>query len=125
MSLVADEADRIVGYIAMSPTTCEGGGAGLGLGPVAVDQSCRQQGIAASLVTAALEACRNRATDWVVVLGEPSYYGRFGFEPAAAVGLTDEYGGGDAFQAKLLANRWPPDATGVVRYAPEFAIFES
>lgn len=124
VALVAEQADRVVGYLALSPTKCDGGGAGLGLGPVAVGEEFRGQGIAASLITAGLESCRGRAADWVVVLGEPQYYRRFGFERAADVGLSDEYDGGDAFQAKLLASHWPQDASGVVRYAPEFSIFE-
>jgi putative acetyltransferase len=32
-------------------------------------------------------------------MGEPAYYSRFGFRPASEFGLSDEYGGGQAFQA--------------------------
>jgi putative acetyltransferase len=55
------------------------------------------------------------------VLGEPEYYGRFGFRAAADFGLSDEYGGGAAFQALKLTPGALPLRAGLVRYAPEFA----
>jgi hypothetical protein len=39
-----------------------------------------------------LETCREAAYDAVVVLGEPSYYSRFGFERASGRGLGNGYG---------------------------------
>ena len=57
-----------------------------------------------------------------MVLGEPAYYGRFGFTAAAAWGLRDEYGGGSAFQAVELRAGAIPRGAGLVRYAPEFAV---
>lgn len=51
----------------------------------------------------------------------PDYYARFGFQPAAGVGLSDEYGGGDAFQVLELAAGRLPGGAGLVRYAPEFS----
>jgi putative acetyltransferase len=77
--------------------------------------------MAESLIRAGLDACRERGFGWVVVLGEPQFYSRFGFRPAAEFGLWDEYGGGDAFQALELATGALPVNAGLVRYAPEFA----
>ena len=75
-------------------------------------------------VRAGLEACRAAGFGWAVVMGEPAYYSRFGFRPAAEFGLSDEYGGGPAFQAvELLAGALPVGG-GLVRYAPEFAALE-
>jgi putative acetyltransferase len=68
-----------------------------------------------------LEACRIAGFGWVVVMGEPAYYSRFGFRPAAEFGLFDDYGGGPAFQAIELVPEALPVGAGVVRYAPEFA----
>jgi len=61
----------------------------------------------------------------VVVLGDPAYYGRFGFLPASGWGLGDEYGGGAAFQALELRAGSIPTAGALVRYAPEFAALTS
>jgi putative acetyltransferase len=128
VSLVAEE-DRmennrvIVGHVAFSPVTTEKGAVGIGLAPVAVLAAHRRRGIAAELIRRGLTACQTAGYTWAVVLGEPTYYSRFGFQPAARYGLSDEYGGGDYFQAFELVAGKMPTAGGVVKYAPEFAMF--
>lgn len=121
VSLVATAADQVVGHVAFSPVTTAGNHDGIGLAPVAVLESHRRQGIAAQLIEAGLRACRDAGFGWAVVLGEPEYYGRFGFRAAADSGLTDEYGGGPAFQALELLPGALPRGAGLVRYAAEFA----
>lgn len=123
-SLVAEVGGAVVGHIAFSPVTSATGAVGAGLAPVAVAESHRRQGIAASLVHAGLKACRAVGFGWVVVLGEPEYYGRFGFRPAAEFGLCDEYHGGAAFQVLELVQGALPIGAGQIRYAPEFATLE-
>lgn len=123
VSLVAEADGAIVGHVAFSPVLTAAGAIGAGLAPVGVLPEYRRRGIAADLIRAGLDACREAGFGWVVVLGEPEYYGRFGFRPAAEFGLSDEYGGGPSFQAlELTAGALPRDA-GLVRYAPEFAMF--
>jgi putative acetyltransferase len=121
VSLVAEVGGAVVGHIAFSPVTAASGAAGAGLAPVAVIAPHRRQGIAAELVRVGLEACRTAGFGWAVVMGEPAYYSRFGFRPAAEFGLADEYGGGPAFQAIELVPGALPRGAGLVRYAPEFA----
>ena len=124
-SLLAVKDEKIVGHIAFSPVTTAIGGAtsGLGLAPLAVAESKRQQGIGEALVRAGLQRCREAAIPYVVVLGEPDFYGRFGFRAAAEFGLYDAYGGGAAFQVLELCKGGAPRDGGLVQYAPEFAIF--
>jgi putative acetyltransferase len=122
-SLVAEVDGQIVGHVAFSPVTANGAPNGMGLAPVAVVESHRKQGIAADLIRAGLDACRLAGFAWAVVLGNPAYYGRFGFQAATRFGLSDEYGGGPAFQAMELAAGGMPTGAGLVRYAPEFAAF--
>ncbi len=122
VSLVAEVKETIVGHIAFSPVSSQCGSIGVGLAPLAVDQSYRRQGIADKLIRAGLAACDAAGFKWAVVLGDPAYYCRFGFRPAAAIGLVDEYGGGSAFQFFALKPDTLP-ASGTVRYAPEFALF--
>jgi putative acetyltransferase len=119
--LVAEVEGAVVGHIAFSPVTTASGAVGVGLAPVAVAESHRRRGIAAALVRAGLEACHAAGFGWAVVMGEPAYYSRFGFRPAAEFGLSDEYGGGQAFQAIELVAGALPVGAGLVRYAPEFA----
>ena len=59
---------------------------------------------------------------WVVVLGDPSYYARFGFRAASEFGLRDEYRAGAAFQAVELTGGALPGGAGLVRYAEAFAM---
>jgi len=121
VSLVAEVDGAVVGHVAFSPVTAATGVAGAGLAPVAVAAAHRRRGIAAELVRAGLRACRAAGFGWVVVLGEPTYYSRFGFRPAPEYGLSDEYGGGPAFQVAELVPGSLPVGAGLVRYAPEFA----
>lgn len=121
VSLVAEANGSVVGHIAFSPVTTELGVVGAGLAPIAVAKAHRRQGIAAQLVRDGLQACRQVGFGWAVVLGEPDYYARFGFCPAGGFGLTDEYGGGTAFQAIELTPGTLPVGAGLVRYSPEFS----
>src|SRR5438552_1181557 len=116
VSLLAEADGAIIGHVAFSPVTTSDGHAGAGLAPVAVVPSHRRQGIAAELIEQGLAACRAAGFGWAVVLGEPRYYCRFGFRPAAGFGLTDEYGGGSAFQAMELVADSMPVGAGLVRY---------
>jgi len=121
VSLVAEVDGAVVGHVGFSPVTVASGAIGAGLAPLAVIEAHRRQGVAAELVRAGLAASGVAGFGWAVVLGDPEYYGRFGFQAAADVGLSDEYGGGAAFQAMELAPGALPVGAGLVRYAPEFA----
>lgn len=94
---------------------------GVGLGPVAVLPACRQRGYADRLIREGLARCLKAGYGFVVVLGDPAYYGRFDFVAADSWDLHDEYGGGKAFQAIELRPDSIPASGGLVRYAPAFA----
>lgn len=123
VSYVAEVDGQIVGHVAFSPVSTASGAIGIGLAPLAVQQTHRRRGVAADLVTAGLAACRALNCRWSVVLGDPAYYARFGYQPASQFGLSDEYGGGEAFQVLELHPQGIPRNAGLVRYAPEFAVF--
>jgi putative acetyltransferase len=121
LSFVAGESEAIVGHVAFSPVTLSGVAGGSGLAPLAVLPSFRRRGIGEALIRDGLIGAERAGFRFVVVLGEPGYYGRFGFQPASRWGLRDEYEGGAAFQALELRPAALPAAGGLVRYAPEFA----
>jgi putative acetyltransferase len=121
VSLVAVDASTLVGHIAFSPVTV-GGASGLGLAPMAVLPAHQNKGVGALLVREGLASCMQLGCGFVVVLGEPEYYGRFGFARASNYGLDNEYGVDEAFMALELEAGSLPPAGGLVRYAPEFAL---
>jgi len=127
VSLVAESADEIVGHVLFSPvrlegprTNAAGDAAGLGLAPLAVLPSWQRRGLGGRLVRAGLAACRELNAPFVVVLGEPEYYGRFGFVRASSIGLGNEYGADAEFMVLELRPGGLPTDGGLVRYCDEF-----
>ena len=80
VSLVAVVDNEVIGHVAFSPVMTEDRSIGLGLGPLAVVKAHRNKGIGAHLVRTGLLACKTSDCGWAVVLGDPAYYARFGFE---------------------------------------------
>ena len=124
VSLVAELDGEVVGHASFSPVTLGGAHGGLGLAPVSVRDSARQQGVAAALIRDGLARCEQSGADFAVVLGDPAYYGRFGFKAAALRQLQGEYGGGAAFQVLEFRADALPAAGGLVKYAPAFEELE-
>ncbi len=126
ISLVAEWDDEIVGHIAFSPVEMDGvagEGIGVGMAPVAVHPSYQHQGIGSRLIRVGLAACTRANHGFVVVLGEPAYYQRFGFTRADVHGLGNEYGADEAFMVLELRSGSIPANGGMVGYGPEFAEF--
>ena len=121
VSLVATDSGRIVGHVAFSPVSLAGAASGLGLAPLAVTPDRQRQGIGGRLVRQALAVAAASGAGFVVVLGHPGYYPRFGFRAAAEVGLGNEYGAHEAFMVLELRPRSLPADGGLVQYGAEFA----
>jgi len=106
ISLVATEGDEIVGHVAISPVTISSGATGwYGLGPVSVWPDRQKQGVGSKLVKAALTELQGLGGVGCVVLGNPAYYGRFGFKAQACLvlpGVPPEY-----FQAISFCGEFP------------------
>ncbi len=87
LSLVAEEEGEVIGYLAAS-TARIGTQNGWGLiGPIAVLPSRHRQGIGTALMAEALR--RLRATSrGAALVGDPAYYGRFGFRAFPGFGLA-------------------------------------
>lgn len=116
VSLVAENEKAIVGHVAFSPATIASGeGHWYGLGPLAVDPSFQFRGIGSALVVAGIERLRIASAAGCVVLGEPAYYSRFGFQRIDGLvypGPPPEY-----FMALVLAGAVPQ---GEVSYHAAF-----
>lgn len=121
LSLVAVVDERIVGHILYSPAHV-GDLAGAALGPMAVLPGYQRQGIGSRLVEAGTEQLRDAGCPFVVVVGHPTFYPRFGFTPAGAAGLSCEWDVPDeVFMVRVLDGAQMRSASGVVRYRPEFS----
>ena len=124
ISLVAEDEGRVIGHILFSPVTVETGErelAGLGLAPVAVLPEFQNRGVGSSLVELGIGRCREAGHSFVVVLGHPHYYPRFGFTPASRFGIKCEYDVADEnFMAMELREGALQNQAGMARYQPEF-----
>ena len=90
VSLVAEAEVDVVGHVAVSPVTISDGTIGwYGLGPISVLPAWQGRGVGSALMRAALEALREMGAAGCVVLGEPAYYGRFGFRAEPGLMLPD------------------------------------
>ena len=119
LSLVdVDEADAVRGHVAFTRAFVDGVPV-LALAPLAVAPAHQRRGIGSTLVRAGLTQAHADGEGTVVVLGDPAYYGRFGFHPARTDGITGPFGDIDAFQSLVLHE---PAARGVMVYAAPFGL---
>jgi putative acetyltransferase len=123
ISFVAVTDDQVVGHIVFTPVTLNrADGTGMGLAPMAVLPSYQGQGIGSKLVRYGLEHLRNAGCPFVVVLGHPAYYPRFGFERASHYRLQSQWDDvpDEAFMVVVNNPDALPGTGGVVRYRTEF-----
>ena len=124
LSLVAEDG-AIVGHILFTPVIIEETGKhllGMGLAPMAVRPDRQRQGIGSQLVRRGLDILRERGCPFVVVVGHPEYYPRFGFEPASKRGLLSQWENipAAAFMVLVLDVHAMAGASGVAKYRDEF-----
>lgn len=120
--VATDDEGGVVGYAAFTPVDVQGEDRQwVGLGPLAVEESLRRQGLGEKLVYEGLDSLNEFGYAAVVVLGAPEYYGRFGFKPAAQFNLHCRWpDSAEAFQLYVLADDALEGANGLVEYPPHF-----
>ncbi|WP_215847785.1 GNAT family N-acetyltransferase [Candidatus Pantoea bituminis] len=123
--VATDDEGQVLGYAAFSPVTLQGEDRGwVALAPLAVDESLRGQGIAKQLIYEGLDTLNEFGYSAVVVLGDPAFFNRFGFEPAARHGLHCRWQGAEAaFQIYRLAEDAFEGAEGQVEFGEPFNRF--
>ena len=118
VSLVARDGDTVVGHLAVSPVTISSGAAAwFGLGPLSVAPAYQRRGIGSLLMREGLAQLARIGAQGCVLLGDPAYYGRFGFR--AGSGLTLPGVPAEYFQALSLGG---PVPCGVVCFDPAFDV---
>jgi predicted N-acetyltransferase YhbS len=93
LSFVAQESGRVIGTVRLWPVSAGAGRPALLLGPLAVHPDCRRRGVGAALMRRALRAAGEAGHAAVLLVGDASYYGRFGFiaEKTGALGMPGPY----------------------------------
>lgn len=125
LSLVADDGDIIAGHILFTPVVVESSERrviGMGLAPMAVLPDRQRQGIGSKLVESGVELLRELGCPFVIVLGHPQYYPRFGFEPASSHRLASQWESvpDEAFMVLVLDTNAMKGVAGVAKYRDEF-----
>lgn len=117
LSIVAEHEQQIIGHVAISPVEISSGTPHwYGLGPISVAPEYQQQGVGSALIRTVLQQLQQLGAAGCVVLGDPAYYSKFGFNVIPNLSLANvpaEY-----FQALSFDREFPQ---GDVTYAPAFA----
>ncbi|MFC4298680.1 GNAT family N-acetyltransferase [Castellaniella hirudinis] len=120
LSIVAEEHGQVVGHVALSLVTitdahgrkAEGWH---GLGPISVLPNRQGQGIGSRLMAQTLSELRAMGAAGCVLLGDPAYYARFGFQAYAGLQLPGVPPG--YFMALALHK---PVPGGIAQYSDAF-----
>lgn len=112
LALVAELDGRIVGHVMVSGARLVADDGTerpiVMLSPLAVEPERQRTGIGSALVHEVVRRADERGEPFVVLEGDPRYYGRLGFEPASAHGIS------------LPIPSWaPPEAAQLLRLAAD------
>lgn len=117
ISQVAKVGGEIIGHVAISPVNLSSGATGwFGLGPISVLPEYQRRGVGSKLMKSSLVALEAMGASGCVLLGDPDYYGRFGFKAVEGLvypGVPAEY-----FQALSFSGEFPQ---GEVSYHEAFS----
>jgi putative acetyltransferase len=104
LELVAVEEGVVVGHV-LGARGDLGGREVPAIAPLAVSPSHQRRGVGTDLMRELLDHADSSGYPLVVLLGDPAYYGRFGFEPSGPLGISyPPIGEGDPhFQVRRLA----------------------
>ena len=94
VELVAEEDGDVVGHILFSRLYIQNGGRtvpAVALAPLAVEPDFHGTGIGGALIREAHVRLKDAGETLAVVLGDPAYYGRFGYSHDRAAGFESDY----------------------------------
>jgi len=122
LSLVATLNGHVAGHILYSPASVEAT-AGAALGPMAVLPAHQRHGIGTKLVEAGNRYMKDAGWPFIIVLGHPHFYPRFGFRPGSTRGITCEWDvPDDVFMLLVLDEQKMQNVSGLAKYRDEFSI---
>ena len=122
LSLVALVEGRVVAHIIYSPLAIAGGITGVGLGPMAVHPLHQGRGIGSKLIAEGRRRLEQLGYPFIIVVGHPGYYPRFGFVPARDRGIGCEWDlPDDVFMVLVLDEAQMQGVAGQAKYRHEFS----
>ena len=125
LSLVAESEGRIVGHIMFSIITLvrfdRPADKILSLAPMAVEPESQNSGIGSALVETGMDKARELGHTFIIVVGHPGYYPRFGFRQARELGFdVGMEVPNEAFMVAVLQPDALHDLGGMVQFSPPF-----
>lgn len=123
--VATDDEGQVLGYAAFSPVTLNNEDHGwVTLAPLVVDERMRGKGLGKKLIFESLDALNEFGYSAIFVLGDPAYYGRYGFTPAQRYKLCCRWPESEAaFQVFPLAEHVLDGAQGQIEFAVPFSRF--
>lgn len=128
LSLVASVEDELVGHVFFSPVSFDAipdAPTAMQLSPVGVAPRFQGQGVGSALIRSGLSECAARGWPVVFLVGNPAYYGRFGFRMARPLGLTHPGAHGAFLQVVALRPNALAGLHGDVHFHEVFAELEA
>ncbi len=122
LELVAEMDCGVVGHILFSYIDLVGQENLLviGLAPMAVRLEWQRQGIGSALVRVGLETASSRGESMVIVLGDPQFYSRFGFESSVIHGIESPFPVPEEFFMVKPLKNYQERYRGLIIYPPVF-----
>jgi putative acetyltransferase len=121
IELVADDNGTVVGHVLAAPGNIDDTPTLVaGVAPVCVAPTHHRRGVGSALMRSLVVDADRRGWPLLVLLGDPGFYTRFGFEPAGSLGLTYAPAGAGSphFQARRL-EQYDPSLRGTFNYCWE------
>ncbi|MDF2366194.1 GNAT family N-acetyltransferase [Sneathiella sp.] len=87
LSFVTVEGDTLLATIRYWPVMIGGKTPALLLGPIAVEPELQGKGIGVALMRETIRVATEQGHQLIVLVGDPEYYGQFGFQNAAVLGF--------------------------------------
>lgn len=87
LSFVIRDGDKLVATIRYWPITIGDMSPALLLGPIAVEPTLQGRGLGIALIRQSLQMAIELGHKIIVLVGDPEYYGQFGFDAASPKGL--------------------------------------
>ena len=118
LSLVAEIDGETVGHVLFTAVELQPGNQAVSariLAPLAVSAGRQRGGIGGALIEQGLRRLAESGVGLVFVLGDPRYYGKFGFRPAGAVGFEAPYPTPSEHADAWMVRQLRPGLIGSVR----------